>query len=130
MRTKEETIIAKRLACKKWYAKNKEAKKAWNKEWYSNDKERSKKQHKKNTLPFYVMYGLPNEMYCGITNNIYHRMGNHKSLSRDTEGWFIISTYKTRSEALEAELEQHKLGWLGSKNVSYPAQDAFSAIHN
>ena len=96
--------------------------------YYQNDKKRfliaSKNQQQSTTLSYYIVYGLPNEMYCGITNNIYKRMNSHRSNSKDTTGDFIISIHSTKSEALKAEKEQHQKGWLGSK-ICYTAQECF-----
>ena len=127
-RTPEEQKIAKNIASKKYQAKNKEKVKATKKKYHEANKDKMKAQKKgyreSKILNYYIVYGLPNAMYCGITNQPEARMRNHKKDSNDTEGYFIISIHTTKKEALQAENEQHKLGWLGSVNP-YPAQEIF-----
>ena len=128
MRSKEEKRIAQNIAGKKSYAKNREKRLANQNKYYTESKiERlayQGKYYEARRLPYYIVYGLPMEMYCGITNQPEMRMSKHRSESNDTEGYFIISIHKTKSEALEAENAQHQKGWLGSLK-SYPAQEIF-----
>ena len=61
-------------------------------------------------LDYYIVYLLPNHTengYVGVTNNPYMRMAHHKHNGRDTTDWTIISTKKTREEALELERLLH-----------------------
>ena len=119
MKTKEEKRIDDNLRAKKYANKNRQRINNNAKEYYKNNKEKMLAQMKENQeskkLPYYIVYGLPNEMYCGITNQPEARMRTHKRDSNDTEGYFIISIHSTRKEALEAEKAEHKKGWLGAK---------------
>ena len=139
MRTKEEKRIAANISAKRWRDNNKEqvaaVKKAWrtnnpdkvkarNKKW--NDENRAhllaykKAHHEAKKLPYYIVYGLPNHFYCGITNQPEPRMSAHRSEhKRTTHNYFIMATAETRDEALEIEAEFHDAGW-----------DGRSAIHN
>ena len=124
MRTKEEKRIAANIASKKYNAKNKETRLAYAKKYYEANQEeliaKAKKYHKSKILPYYIIYGLPNHFYCGVTNNPKFRMAKHRSAEkRTTHNYFIMATAETRDEALEIEAEFHDAGWNGR-----------SAIHN
>ena len=70
-------------------------------------------KHKIKT-PYWIVYCLPAEHYCGITNRPYARMLEHKG-KRDTEGWFVLEICYTKEEARAKELEYHKKGYEGRK---------------
>ena len=84
-------------------------------------KEYNRDYKEKHTLPFYIVYCLPNEEvpYCGKTNQPKIRMAKHK---RDTSDWFILGVCKTEDEAMSLERSYHDKGygginkWQGMKN--------------
>ena len=116
MKTKEEKAISANIASRKYYAKNRETIIAKNQK-FRKDKD----------LPYYVIYGLPNHFYCGVTNNPCNRMASHRSMyKRTTHNYFIMATAETRAEALEIEAEFHDAGWHG-RNTGKPKN---RAIHN
>jgi len=59
-------------------------------------------------IDHYLVYYLPEENYCGITNNPPRRMSRHKFVGNDTNNWRVLATAKTREEALITENKYHK----------------------
>ena len=130
MRTEEKT----KAYMQEYYAKNKQEISNQKKEYYEANKSRiqesskeyknknkqltkvqNKEYHKSKTLPYYIVYGLPNHFYCGITNQPEYRMRKHQSAEkRTTHNYFIMATAETKAEALEIEAEFHDAGWNGS----------------
>ena len=94
------------------------------------DKEQSKKFHKanpnysnehshKHDLGYWVVYlihnfdGL-NNIYCGMTQNIYNRMRQHKCIGRlNTDKYELIKQCETLEDALEFEAYMHEQGYHG-----------------
>ena len=133
--TKEERRIAVNISAQKWKENNQEERKAGNKKWYSENSSRiiesqreySKEYFESKKLPYFIIYGLPNHFYCGITNQPYQRMAAHRShFGRTTHNYFIMATAETRDEALEIEAEFHDAGWHGRNTGKLKNR----AIHN
>lgn len=102
------------------YQKNKEEIKKENKEYYLNNIERYKENafnyYAKHNDGRYHVYLLPEEHYCGYTNNVFRREIEHRStLGRITEGMEVVMSFDTRKEALIYESMFHTLGWYGAK---------------
>ena len=98
----------------------KECCKSISKEYMKNNKERvakiKKKYNKTKKLDHYLVYYLPEENYCGVTNNPHFRMSKHKTDGNDTNNWRVLATAKTRQEALTIENKYHtELGMNGAK---------------
>ena len=89
---------------KAWRAKNKEKLKAQNKRSYARMKANGNTRHQRAKLDHYVVYYLPEEHYCGHTNNVSYRIADHKNKhGRDITGWKILYTTKTKKEAIYYE---------------------------
>ena len=108
--TRKESLKAYALANKeaisankkRYYEANKEKIKAYRKEYYEsliND--------------FYTMYYIPQHHYIGITNQPITRLRNHSTEGRITTDWEVVSTFKTKREALDAEKYMHSIGYCG-----------------
>ena len=92
---------------RKWQKKNK-------------DKVRATQQarEERTLLDYYVIYYLPNEHYCGVSNNPKRRMDQHKAMGKDIEGWKVLQTAETKIEALAIECEFHLMGMNGHIEMS------------
>ena len=75
-----------------------------------------KKHYDKTLLDYYVVYYLPKEHYCGVTNNPERRMTVHKSYGNDPEGWRVLSCHDTLLEARHQENLFHSV--LGIEGMS------------
>ena len=89
----------------------KDAKNKYKREW------RQKNKGKYN-LENYVIYALPNykkkgKIYCGLTINTTNRMCQHRFQGRNTDGWTILATAKTKEEGLIVEKSYHDAGYAG-----------------
>ena len=99
---------------KKYRKLNKEKIADWQREYQSNPEykkrksEYNKERYENNTLDHYIVYYLPKENYCGVTNNPRKRMSTHKAEGNDTNNWRVLATAKTREEALTIENKYHK----------------------
>jgi len=62
---------------------------------------------------FYTMYYIPQHHYIGITNQPIIRLRNHSTVGRIITDWEVISTFKTKREALDAEKYMHSIGYCG-----------------
>ena len=76
----------------------------------------AKKLHNKTLLDYYVVYYIPDEHYCGITNNPKKRMIVHKSKGMNVEGWRVLSCHDTLIEARHQENLFHSV--LGMEGIS------------
>jgi len=65
----------------------------------------------------YRVYLLPEEHYCGQTEMVEYRIGQHTYSNKITEGMEIFGSYNTRKEAKLVEAQFHALGWYG-RNLS------------
>jgi hypothetical protein len=84
-------------------------------------KKTSASQYEGKTLPYYVVYCLPDfngtdDAYVGKTNNPYYRTSNHRRNGNDTKEWFILGVAATDKEALAVEATYHALGYEGASN--------------
>ena len=77
-------------------------------------------------LGYYVVYHLPNEHYCGVTQNTYHRMLDHKHRGNDTTDWVVIHKCETKAGALAIEAQYHAKGWLGASGYKNTLQNLLS----
>ena len=106
-------------------ANNKEKRKEYSKQYYLANKQKVKekvKKYKNNQKDgYHRVYLLEDYNYVGVTNNITHRFGQHKSeYSRDCNNHRILYKTKDRSEALELEALLHDMGYEGgAKNNKY-----------
>ena len=93
---------------------------AKNKDYYNA---KSKEQRETNTLKLNVVYCIPNYdgaggNYVGVTNNIYNRIANHKSLGKlNTENYIILDEIEDRSLAESIESQYHDKGYHGAINT-------------
>ena len=89
------------------------------KKYYSNKEKvakQRKKYYKSKTLDHYIVYYLPEENYCGVTNNPTNRMNRHKTQGNNPTGWRVLATTETLEEALTIEKKYHtELGMNGAK---------------
>lgn len=88
-------IMSKKEYDLKWSKENKEKRK----EYYMKDKEIKISRHELLKLDHYVVYYLPKEHYCGITNNPVFRMHDHKKNGKDTTDWMVLFTAESRKTA-------------------------------
>ena len=61
----------------------------------------------------YHVYILPEEHYCGQTDNPTTRKYDHTSKGRILDGFEVIMSFNTRKEAKFVEAAFHALGWYG-----------------
>lgn len=124
-----------RIRAKKWVVENPERRQATRKANYEKNKEHIKKVNKqfqldnselyKKTRRLYWakrndglihVYFLPEEHYCGVTNNMFRREKEHRSTyKRITVGMETVMSFKNRKEAELMEAHFHALGWYGKK---------------
>ena len=74
------------------------------KEYYKNNKEAIKKNKQKwyniKKLDHWIVYYLPEEHYCGITNDPYHRMKTHdQQQGHNTTGWKVLYCSEDKKDA-------------------------------
>ena len=105
---------------RKWYQSNKEKLAEYGKKYYENNREKvleqTKKYYESFKLDHYIVYYLPEENYCGVTQNPTSRMLRHKSRGNNPTGWRVLATTKTKQEALIIESKYHtELGMHGAK---------------
>ena len=62
---------------------------------------------------FYSVYLIPSDNYVGVTESLYKRMAQHKSIGRDITDYRILAQFNNREEALEVEELIHDLGYNG-----------------
>jgi hypothetical protein len=68
---------------------------------------------------FYV-YTLPAEHYCGYTNNVRHRINQHKRSGKDTSNFQVVFSSSNQIEAHLIETQYHLNGWNGfNSNIGY-----------
>ena len=96
------------------YARERRANKA-----DSLDKElqraRQKRYKDSLTLDYYIVYALPNEHYCGVTNQPTLRMRYHNTRGKSTDDWFILDVCHSLAHARLIEREHHNNGWNGKQ---------------
>ena len=63
----------------------------------------------------YHVYLIPEEHYCGQTENPEYRFNSHRHLGKILSGSEIVMSFDNRRDALRLERCFHKLGWLGGK---------------
>ena len=124
-----------RIGAKKWVVENPERRQATRKANYEKNKEHIKKVNKqfrldnlelyKKTHTLYYskhndglihVYFLPEEHYCGVTNNLFRREIEHRcNFKRITLGMETVMSFKNRKEAKLMEAHFHALGWYGKR---------------
>ena len=62
----------------------------------------NRKRHKNRKIIYFVYY-LPEEHYCGHTNDVSSRMARHRHIGKNTENFKILFTTKTKKEAIYYE---------------------------
>ena len=110
----------------KHYQENKETYRYNSSKWIKNNPERfkkikskymkvySKKWHKKHEDGLHRVYYIPEHHYVGVTDNLYHRMNQHKNTNnRILDGFEIIYSTPHRNEALKVESKLHSMGYQG-----------------
>jgi len=90
------------LRVKMYYEANKDKIAAQRKGYYDSKKD-----------DFYTLYYLPEEHYIGVTNQPKLRMYNHKKKGKHVLDYEVITTFKTKREALDIESLLHKLNYNG-----------------
>tara|TARA_R110002072_G_scaffold301120_1_gene480063 strand:+ start:488 stop:937 length:450 start_codon:yes stop_codon:yes gene_type:complete len=68
---------------------------------------------------FYTMYYIPQHHYIGVTNQPKRRLSAHREVGKDTEGWEVVYTFKTKREALDMERKFHDVLGYNGKNANY-----------
>jgi len=110
----KEKIKAYREANKE---KIKAYRKEYSKEYYESNKDslksRQAKYRKSLTNDYYTLYYLKEEHYVGITSQPDTRMRRHKHNGKHVLDYEVISTFKTKREALDAEKYMHSIGYCG-----------------
>jgi len=108
-----------------WYYDNLDRCKEVSKEWYKANPLFSAKYSHKHDLGYWVVYlihnfdGL-NNIYCGMTQNIYRRMQDHKCKGKlNTDNYEIIKQLETLEDALEFEAYMHEQGYHGKITGRY-----------
>jgi len=125
-----EQKAQKKIYQAKYYQDNKEEKQRWSKEWQKKNPgyirpckianpDYHKEYNHKHDLGYWIVYiitdynGLGND-YCGMTQNIYVRMANHKSIGRlNTDTYTIVKKCDSLEDALEIESAVHNFGYHG-----------------
>ena len=82
----------------KWVDKNRD----YGKEWYESRKHNP------------LVYLIVKDNYVGMTENISHRISQHKSKGRDTSEVVELATFDSRLDALAFERRLHELGYNGN----------------
>jgi hypothetical protein len=101
---------------KQHYQNNDDYKRQYAKEWRLNNNEYQKQWYKSVTLPYHIVYLLPDHNYVGVTNNPRVRMNVHKNkCSRNIDNWIELARYENRQEALTHEARLHAEGYEGAK---------------
>jgi len=104
-------------------ARFKEKNPDYTKEWHEANPGYSKEHHHKHDLGYWIVYIIHDyngrgDEYCGMTQNIYMRMSNHKSLGRlNTDTYTIVKECDTLEDALELESAVHNFGYHGSAST-------------
>ena len=93
-------------------------KKEQKRKWYLKNREKilkeKKERLKKYKSDYYSVYLLEDYNYVGVTNQIYLRFQNHKSLyNRDCSNHRILYKTKSKTDARELELLLHDMGYEG-----------------
>jgi predicted GIY-YIG superfamily endonuclease len=91
----------------------------WVKDNPEQHKQNVKKHHQNTTLPYHIVYLLPDHNYVGVTNNPAYRMSNHrkKEFNRNTDNWTELARFDSREDALKCEAEYHTQGYEGKKSA-------------
>ena len=76
-----------------------------------------KEYRARHTNDFYTLYYLKEEHYVGITKRPKLRIKDHKKKNRHVLDFEIISTFKSKREALDVERLLHNLGYNGCNSV-------------
>jgi len=128
----------------KWYQENKEDQNRQAREWTEANPNYKKEWYKKNPsyispckienpnyakewvsqhdLGYWIVYIIHDyngrgDEYCGMTQNIYMRMAQHKSLGKlNTDTYTIVKKCDTLEDALEIESAVHNFGYHGYNN--------------
>ena len=119
--TRKESLKAYALANKeaisankkRYYEANKEKIKAYREVNKEKIKAYRKEYYESLINDFYTMYYIPQHHYIGITNQPITRLRNHSTVGRITTDWEVVSTFKTKREALDAEKYMHSIGYCG-----------------
>jgi len=106
---------------KQCYLSNIEERLKSRKQYYVKNNKKVKKQVMEYYNSFkdgkYHVYTLPEEHYCGQTVTPVVRERQHRQHGRVTYGMEIVSSFKTKKEALQLEKAFHKLGWYGENEL-------------
>ena len=90
-----------------------------------NEQERSKWNDGK-----YHVYILPEENYCGYTNNVRRRMNQHSNNGKNTYNYLVVFSSECPIKAHLEETKLHLLGYkgfaknIGQKTMKYPNRRA------
>jgi predicted GIY-YIG superfamily endonuclease len=107
---------------KEWYLKNRERLLAKNKEYrdthIQEQQIRNKKRYESGKDGYHTVYLLQNSDYVGVTNNINHRLRNHKNNGRDITN--VVCLYKTKCREVAHNIEKlfHDAGYQGKHSFN------------
>ena len=105
---------------KKSQLKNIERVRAYDRKWKKENYSKIKPKHeaylaKKFNKGTWDVYLLPEEHYCGQSDQLGIRLRQHKRNNRIIDDWVSVMQFDNRRDALKLESCFHKLGWLGGK---------------
>ena len=102
----------------------KEAEKVYMKAYRAKNRDvfsqRNKARFELKKLPYNIVYCIPNydnkgNDYCGVTNQPYYRMKNHRNTGKlNVSEWYELGKVVDRKEAEALEGAFHKLGYHGA----------------
>jgi hypothetical protein len=102
---------------KEYYLKNKAKVLAKNKEYRDSHKDdekiRNKERFESTKDGYHIVYLLEDCKYVGVTNNLQHRLRQHKTNGRDITNHLILYKTTNRDEAHEVESLLHEIGFEG-----------------
>jgi len=107
---------------KEYYAKNKEKILAKNKEYKDANKDKvnalSKKTFEAGKDGYHIVYLLQSCNYVGVTNNLPHRLRQHKTKGRDVANYIVLHKTKYREDAHSIESALHNIGFEGKHSYN------------
>jgi predicted GIY-YIG superfamily endonuclease len=107
---------------KEYYAKNKEKVLAKNKEYRDNHKDvlniKSKERWESGKDGYHTVYLLQSCNYVGVTDNLPHRLRQHKTNGRDCTNYIVLHKTKNREEAHTMESLLHDMGYEGKHSFN------------
>ena len=78
-------------------------------------KEYARKYLQSKKDPYYSVYYLPEEHYCGYTSYLEDRMRVHENAGRNIEGWRVLYATESKEDARHHENFFHS--WMGMEGI-------------